>query len=102
MEKCPICGQYGTAFPESEIETTCGNIHYQRCNVCNFAVIDCDELKAVLERLGSKIEDLESRIEDLEDECGSLNSKVAKQSCQLSSIDNDEIPDFEPSFDSPR
>ena len=66
MEKCPICGNYGTAFPEFEIETNCGIIHYQRCNNCDFATIDIDELKTVLESLDSKIEDLESRIEDLE------------------------------------
>lgn len=103
MEKCPRCGNYkGPAFPESVIETVCGTIHYQRCNGCGFVSIDIKELDRVVSDLESRITELESEIEDLNEEKDALESEVSNLRFQLSTIEEDEMPNPEPSFDSPR
>ena len=103
MEKCPKCGNYkGPAFPESVIETVCGTIHYQRCNGCDFVSIDIDELVRVVSDLKSRIEELESKNDNLNEEKDALESEVSNLRSQLPAIDDDEIPNPEPSFNSPR
>ena len=102
MEKCPICGNYGTAFPESVIETVFGGIHYQRCNGCGFVSIDIKELDRVVSDLESRITELESEIEDLNEEKEDLESEVSNLRSQLPVIDDDEVPNPELNFNSPR
>lgn len=102
MEKCPICKNFGDAFPESKLTVGLKVIHYQQCNACGFTTINMNELEEVLQELESKVSDLESEKEDLESENARLKKRLSAVAATEESSNESEAPSSELSFHRPR